>query len=92
MTQIVKLTENNYIFFYVGNWELVSWFWRQNLEEAMIVYILKREIAMTANGSSYFCYAMIIFVQNLTQVLKRNRQVFLRMQRHNRKILNRILK
>ena len=47
---------------------------------------------MTANGSALLCYAMILFVQKLTQVIKSNIAGFLRIQRHNRKILNRILK
>ena len=37
-------------------------------------------------------YAMIISVQKLTEVVKTNLTGFLRMQRHNRKILKRILK
>ena len=37
-------------------------------------------------------YAMIISVQKLTQVIKSNTAGFLRIQRHNRKILKRILK
>ena len=47
---------------------------------------------MTANGSALLGYAMIISVQKLTQVIKSNTAGFLRMQRHNRKILKRILK
>ena len=47
---------------------------------------------MTANGSALLCYAMILFVQKLTQVMKSNTAGFLRIQRHNRKILKRILK
>ena len=47
---------------------------------------------MTANGSALLCYAMILFVQKLTQVIKSNTAGFLRIQRHNRKILKRILK
>ena len=35
---------------------------------------------MTANGSA-LCYAIIISVQNLTQVIKPNTAVFLRIQR-----------
>ena len=46
---------------------------------------------MTANGSALLRYAMIISVQKLTQVIKSNIAGFLRIQRHNRKILNRIL-
>ena len=45
---------------------------------------------MTANGSALLRYAMIISVQKLTQVIKSN--TALRIQRHNRKILKRILK
>ena len=48
--------------------------------------------AMTANGSALLRYAMIISVQKLTQVIKSNTAGFLRIQRHNRKILKRILK
>ena len=47
---------------------------------------------MAANGSALLCYAMIISVQKLTQVTKSNTARFLRIQRHNRKILKRILK
>ena len=47
---------------------------------------------MTANGSALLRYAMIISVQKLTQVIKSNTATFLRIQRHNRKILKRILK
>ena len=47
---------------------------------------------MTANGSAFLRYAMIISLQKLTQVIKSNTAGFLRIQRHNRKILKRILK
>ena len=47
---------------------------------------------MTANGPAILRYAMIISVQKLTQVIKSNTERFLRIQRHNRKILKRILK
>ena len=47
---------------------------------------------MTANGSALLRYALIISVQKLTQVIKSNTAGFLRIQRHNRKILKRILK
>ena len=47
---------------------------------------------MIANGSARRPYAMIISVQKLTQVIKSNTTGFLRIQRHNRKILQRILK
>ena len=47
---------------------------------------------MTANGSALFRCAMIISVQKLTQVIKSNTAGFLRIHRHNRKILKRILK
>ena len=42
---------------------------------------------MTANGSALPRYAVIMFVQILTQVIKSNTAGFLRIQRHNRKIL-----
>ena len=48
--------------------------------------------AMTANGSALLRYAMIIPVLKLAQVIKSNTAGFLRIQRHNRKILKRILK
>ena len=35
----------------------------------------------TANGSALLCYAMISSVQKLTQVIKSNTAVFLRIQR-----------
>ena len=47
---------------------------------------------MTDNGSALLCYAMIISLQKLAQVIKSNTAGFLRIQRHNRKILKRILK
>ena len=47
---------------------------------------------MTDNGSVLLCYAMIISLQKLAQVIKSNTAGFLRIQRHNRKILKRILK
>ena len=47
---------------------------------------------MTANGSALLCYGMIFSVQQLMQVMKLNTAGFLRIQRHNRKILKTILK
>ena len=47
---------------------------------------------MAANGFALFRSAMIISVQKLSQVIKSNTPGFLRIQRHNRKILKRILK
>ena len=47
---------------------------------------------MNANGSALLRYAMIIYVQKLTPVIKSNTARFLRIQRHNRKIVKRILK
>ena len=47
---------------------------------------------MTANGSALLRYVMIISVQKLTQAVKLNTAGFLRIQKHNRKILKRILK
>ena len=47
---------------------------------------------MAVNGSALLRYAIIISVQKLTQVIKSNTAGFLRIQRHNRKILKRILK
>ena len=47
---------------------------------------------MAANGSALLRYAMIISVQKLTQMIKSNTAGFLRIQRHNRRILKRILK
>ena len=47
---------------------------------------------MTVNGSALLRYAMIISVQKMTQVIKSNTAVFLRIQRYSRKILKRILK
>ena len=47
---------------------------------------------MTANGSALFRYAMMISVQKLTQVTKSNTAGFLKIQRHNRKMLKRTLK
>ena len=47
---------------------------------------------MTANGSALLCDTIIVSVQKLTQVIKSNTAEFLRIQRHNRKILKRPLK
>ena len=47
---------------------------------------------MQANGSALLRCVMIISIQKLTQVIKSNTTSFLRVQRHNRKILKRILK
>ena len=47
---------------------------------------------MTANGSALLRYALIIYVQKLTHVIKSNTAGFLRIQRHDRKILKKILK
>ena len=47
---------------------------------------------MAANDSALLHYAMIISVQKLTLVIKSNTAGFLRIRRHNRKILKRILK
>ena len=46
---------------------------------------------MTANGSALLRYVMIMSIQKLTQVIKLNIAGFLRIQKHNRKILKRIL-
>ena len=44
--------------------------WGQNLEEAMLVYIIfsSGKQAMTSNGSALLHYAMINSVQKLTEV------------------------
>ena len=47
---------------------------------------------MIANGSALLRYAMTLSLQKLTQVIKSNTAGFLRIKRHNRKILKRILK
>ena len=47
---------------------------------------------MNSNGSALLHYAMIISVQKLAQLIKSKTAGFLRIQRHNRKILKRILK
>ena len=47
---------------------------------------------MTANGSALLRHALIISVQKLTQVIKLNTAGFLIIQKHNRKIVKRILK
>ena len=47
---------------------------------------------MTANDSALRWHAMIISVRKLRQVLSLNTAGFLRIQRHNRKIINRVLK
>ena len=45
---------------------------------------------MTANGSALLHFVMIMSIQKLTQVIKLNITGFLRIQKHNRKILKRI--
>ena len=47
---------------------------------------------MTANGSALLRYATIISVQKLTHLIKSNTAGFLRIRRHSRKMLKRILK
>ena len=47
---------------------------------------------MTANGSALFRCAMIVSVQKLAPVIKSKTPGFLRIHRHNRKILKRMLK
>ena len=47
---------------------------------------------MITNGSALLRYAMTLSFQKLTQVIKSNTAGFLRIKRHNRKILKRILK
>ena len=47
---------------------------------------------MAANGSALLLYAMITCVQKLAQVIKSKTAGLLKIQRHNRKILERILK
>ena len=47
---------------------------------------------MAANSSALLRCAMISSEQKLTQVIKSNTAAFLRIQKHNRKILKRILK
>ena len=42
---------------------------------------------MKANGSALLGYAINISVQKLTQVIKSNTAAFLRIQRHNKKII-----
>ena len=58
----------------------------------MFAYILKRDIGYDSyNGVRLLRYAMIISVQKLAQVIKSNTAGFLRIQRHNREMLKRIL-
>ena len=45
---------------------------------------------MTANGSVLLRYAIMIYVQKLTQMIKSNTAALIRIHRHNRKILQRI--
>ena len=52
----------------------------------------RQKYDMTANSFALIRYAIIISVQKLTQVIKSNAAGFLRIQRHNTKILKRILK
>ena len=41
-----------YRFSYARNWKLVNWLWGQNFEEAVLIYILKREIEYLLQGLS----------------------------------------
>ena len=52
----------------------------------------RQKYDITANSFGLIRYAIIISVQKLTQVIKSNTAGFLRIQRHNTKILKRILK
>ena len=47
---------------------------------------------MAANGYALLRYNLIISVQKLTQLIKPNAAGFQRIEKHNRKILKRILK
>ena len=47
---------------------------------------------MTANGSTLLCYAMIISVQKLAQVIKSNTTGFLRIQRQPENIKENTIK
>ena len=54
--------------------------------------IFTKPITITANGSALLRYAMIFSVEKLTQAIKSNIAGFLRIQRHNRKMIKKILK
>ena len=72
-------------------WEHIS---EKNLKTLVERHYLNLWSIWMPNGSALLCYAMIISVQRLTQVIKSNTSRFLMIQRHNRnrKILKTIPK
>ena len=76
-----------------------------DFEEAIFNYILKWESAsclasfvsldafskLQRNDSALLCYTIIISVQKLTQVIKATTKGFLRIHKHNRKMLKKML-
>ena len=72
-------------------WEHIS---EKNLKTLVERHYLNLWSIWMPNGSALLCYAMIISVQRLTQVIKSNTSGFLMIQRHNRnrKILKTIPK
>ena len=65
--------------------------WSRMISEDRLHFPYFRK-GVTLNGSALLRYAMIISVQKLTEVIKSNTAGFLRIQRHKRRILSRILK
>ena len=72
-------------------WDHIS---EKNLKTLVERHYLNLWSIWMPNGSALLCYAMIISVQRLTQVIKSNTSGFLMIQRHNRnrKILKTIPK
>ena len=81
-------------FSYTGNWELVKSIVGTKLRRSYVCLHSQagNRLWQLANGSALLHHAVRIFVQKLTQVIKSNTAEFLRIQKHNRKILKRILK
>ena len=79
-------------FSYAGNWKLVKSIAGTKFRRSYIwLHSQARNRLWQVMALLFFC-AMIISVQKLIQVIKSNSAEFLRMQRHNRKILKRIIK
>ena len=80
-------------FSYAGNWELVTSNVGTNFRRSYVCLHFQagNRLWQLANGSAFLHHAVIIFVQKLAQVIKSNTE-FLRIQKHNREILKRILK
>ena len=89
-------------FSYDGNWELVKSILETKFRRSHVCLHPQGSCLATfvdfytfsklqRHVSAFLCYAIILSVQKLTQVVKPNTTGFLRIQIYNRKILKRIL-